>query len=69
MKPGTVFREFTAASGATVKLRAPQWDDLDDFVDLMDELVELEAMIARNEKRPRDVEMENWARIIKETEA
>ena len=68
MKPGTVYREFTARSGANVKLRAPQWEDLDDFMDLMEELVELEAMIARNEKRPWDVEIENWARIIKDTE-
>lgn len=57
MKEGTILRSFDARDGKRVTLRAPRWGDLDDFLHLINSLVEEKAMIIINEKQTRDFEV------------
>lgn len=50
LRPGKVYQELTLKDGRNVVLRAPRWDDLDDFVAFINELVEEGTEIARTEK-------------------
>jgi RimJ/RimL family protein N-acetyltransferase len=56
LRPGKVYQELTLKDGRNVVLRAPRWDDLDDFVTFINELVEERTEIARTEKETRDEE-------------
>jgi len=58
LKAGTVIRSFAAKDGRTVTLRAPTWSDLDDFLELINSLVEEGADINMNEKITRDAEVD-----------
>lgn len=59
MKEGTILRSFDTKDSKRVTLRAPRWGDLDDFLHLINSLVEEKAMIMINEKQTRDSEI-NW---------
>lgn len=56
LKPGRVYQELTLKDERKVVLRAPRWDDLDDFVAFINELVEDRSEIARTEKQSREEE-------------
>jgi hypothetical protein len=58
MKPGQVYRTFTAKDGQPVTLRTPQWSDLDDLLALINGLVEEGADIIRDQHIPREQEAE-----------
>ena len=50
MKTGKILCRFAARDGRKVILRTPRWEDLDDFMDFINSLVEEGADICRNEK-------------------
>ena len=64
MRPGTLLKRFNARDGTKVKLRAPRWEDLDDLLELINGLVEEEAMIAANQKHTRESENDWLARTL-----
>jgi RimJ/RimL family protein N-acetyltransferase len=59
MKPGQVYRTFTAKDGTPVTLRVPRWEDLDDFLTFINGLVEEGADIIRDQLCTR-VEEAKW---------
>ncbi len=64
MQSGKVVKSFTAKNGCKVVLRTPRWDDLDDFLELINSLVEERADVLRSEKVSRDEEMEWLSRLL-----
>ena len=68
MKPGQVYRTFTAKDGRPVTLRAPRWEDLDDFLSLINGLVEEGAEIIRDQPYTRAEEAEVLGRFLAEVE-
>ena len=56
MKTGEILHNFKAKDGKTVILRTPKWEDLDDFVELINSLVDEGAEILMVEKVTRDEE-------------
>lgn len=56
MKAGTILHRFTAKDGKKVILRTPKWEDLDDFMEFINSLVEEGADIIRDKKVTRDQE-------------
>ena len=58
MKTGKILCRFAARDGREVILRTPRWEDLDDFMDFINSLVEEGADICRNEKVTREEEAE-----------
>jgi hypothetical protein len=49
MKSGKTIRRFTAKDRRKVILRTPKWEDLDDFLGLINSLVDEKADILRTE--------------------
>ncbi len=68
MKEGTIYRNFTARDGRKVTLRAPRWDDLDDFLLFINGLVDEGADILLDTKKTRDEEMEFVSRTLSNME-
>ena len=64
MRPGTLLRQFKAKDDTEVKLRTPRWEDLDDLLEFINDLVEEEAMIAANQKHTRESETDWLARKL-----
>lgn len=62
------YTEFTSKNGRGVVLRTPRWEDLDDFLELINSLVEEGADIIRNQKVTRDEEVEWLARYLTNVE-
>lgn len=56
LRPGEVHREAILKDGRTAIIRAPRWEDLDDLVAFINELVEERAEIVRTEKVSREDE-------------
>ena len=56
MKAGTILHRFTARDGREVILRTPKWEDLDNFLEYINSLVEEGADIVRDKKVSRDQE-------------
>lgn len=68
MKTGTVIKTFNAKDGRKVILRTLKWEDLDDFVEFINSLLEEGADIFTNKKVTREQET-NWlSRQLAETE-
>ena len=61
MKAGKILHRFTARDGREVILRTPKWEDLDDFMEYINALVEEGANIVRNQKVTREQEAD-WLR-------
>ena len=59
MKTGKILHRFTAKDGREVILRTPKWQDIDDFVELMNSIVDEGADYNRDTKVARD-EMADW---------
>jgi RimJ/RimL family protein N-acetyltransferase len=68
MKAGKVIKTFTANDGRTVILRTPRWEDLDDFFELINSLVEEGAEILMNQKVTRDEEADWLGRKLADVE-
>lgn len=64
MKASQVIKTFTANDGRTVILRTPRWEDLDDFVELINSLVEEGADISMTQKVTRDEEADWLGRTL-----
>jgi RimJ/RimL family protein N-acetyltransferase len=64
MKAGMVIKRFTATDGREVILRTPRWEDLDDFYELINSLVEEGADIFMNQKVTRDEEADWLGRTL-----
>ena len=68
MQPDTILKQFTDKKGRQVTLRTPRWSDLDDMTHFINSLIEEEAMIAAQEKKTRDQEVEWMANTLKRLE-
>jgi len=68
MKSGKVIRSFRAKDGRKVVLRTPKWEDLDDFLELINSLVEERADILRSERVPREEEIDFLSRVLNRLE-
>jgi ribosomal protein S18 acetylase RimI-like enzyme len=64
MKSGSIYREFEARDGRKVILRSAKWEDLDDMVDLINGLVEEEAMISMSAAVTRSQEVDWLAGVM-----
>lgn len=68
MKAGTVIRSFNAKDDRKVVLRAPKWEDLDDFLELINSLVEEGADIYMDKKTTREKETDWVAKLLSDVE-
>ena len=68
MKSGKIFRSFTAKDRRKVVLRTPVWEDLDDFLELINSFIEERADILRTEKVSRDEEIDFLSRVLSRLE-
>lgn len=58
LRPGEVYKEVVLRDGRKAVLRAPEWDDLNDFLALINELVDEHADILRSTHSTRGEEVE-----------
>lgn len=58
LRPGETYKEVVLGDGTKAVLRAPEWDDLDDFLGLINELVDERADILRSTHSTRGEEVE-----------
>jgi RimJ/RimL family protein N-acetyltransferase len=58
LRPGQVCKEVVLKDGRKAVLRVPRWDDLDEFLALINELVDEHADILRSTRSTRDEETE-----------
>jgi RimJ/RimL family protein N-acetyltransferase len=58
LRPGQVYKEVALRDGSKAVLRAPDWHDLDDFLDLINELVDERVDILRSTHSSRTEETE-----------
>ena len=58
MKTGKILKRFNSEDGRNVVLRTPKWEDLDDFLELINSLVEEKADILVTQKFTREAEAE-----------
>lgn len=68
MKSGKLVRRFSAGDKREVILRTPRWEDLDDFLKLINSLVEERAEILRSELVSREEEIEFLSRVLSRLE-
>jgi RimJ/RimL family protein N-acetyltransferase len=68
MKSGKVIKNFEAKDGRKVILRTPRWDDLDDFLGVINSLVEEGADILRTERVSREEEIDFLSRVLSRLE-
>jgi hypothetical protein len=64
MKTGKVLKSFVARDGRGVVLRTPKWEDLDDFLELINSLVDEKAEITRTEKVSREEEIDFLSKVL-----
>ncbi|MCL6578505.1 MAG: GNAT family N-acetyltransferase [Candidatus Bathyarchaeota archaeon] len=68
MHSGEELKRFKAKDDRQVILRTPKWEDLDDFLELINSLVEEGADILRSEKVSREEEIDFLARVLSRLE-
>jgi RimJ/RimL family protein N-acetyltransferase len=68
MKTGKTIRSFIAKDSREVVLRTPKWEDLDDFLALINSLVDEKAEIARTEKVSREEEIDWLSKVLSRLE-
>lgn len=64
MKVGKIIRKFNTKDGRNVILRTPKWEDLDDFLELINSLVDEKAEIYVTEKVSREEEAKWLLEVI-----
>ena len=68
MKSGKIVRSFFAKDGRKVVLRTPKWEDLDDFLEIINSLVDEGADILRAERVSREEEVDFLSRVLSRLE-
>jgi L-amino acid N-acyltransferase YncA len=68
MKSGKIVRSFFAKDGRKVVLRTPKWEDLDDFLEIINSLVEERADILRTERVSKEEEIDFLSRVLSRLE-
>jgi RimJ/RimL family protein N-acetyltransferase len=68
MKSGKTIRSFSAKDDREVVLRTPKWEDLDDFLELINSLVDERADILRTEKVSREEEIDWLSKVLSRLE-
>jgi len=68
MKSGKIVRSFFAKDGRKVVLRTPKWEDLDDFLELINSLVEERADILKTERVSKEEEIDFLSRVLSRLE-
>lgn len=68
MKAGEILKKFNAKDGKKVILRTPQWEDVDDLLELINSLVEEQAEIYITQKFTREEEAEWLLKVLKRLE-
>jgi len=68
MKAGKVIRTFSAKDGRKVILRTLKWEDLDDFLELINSLFDERANICRNQKVSREEEIDWLSKALSRLE-
>jgi RimJ/RimL family protein N-acetyltransferase len=68
MQTGKVVGTFLAKGKRKIVLRTPRWEDLDDFLELINSLVEERADILRSDKVSREEEIDFMARVLSQLE-
>jgi len=67
MRSGKFIRSFSVKDGRRVVLRTPRWEDLDDFLELINSLV-YEADILRTERVSREEEIDFLSKVLSRLE-
>jgi len=68
MKSGKIVRNFFAKDGRKVVLRTPKWEDLDDFLELINSLVEERADTLRTERVSKEEEVDFLSKVLSRLE-
>jgi RimJ/RimL family protein N-acetyltransferase len=68
MRPGTIIRKFQDQDGREVTLRAPQWSDLDDMLEVINSLIDEETYIINDTTVTREAEVDWLARKLSSLE-
>jgi len=68
MKSGKIVRSFFAKDGRKVVLRTPKWEDLDDFLEIINSLVEEGADILRTERVSKEEEIDFLSKVLSRLE-
>ena len=68
MRSGKIVRSFFAKDGRKVVLRTPKWEDLDDFLELINSLVEERADILRTERVSKEEEIDFLSKVLSRLE-
>jgi len=68
MKTGKTIRSFIAKDSREVVLRTPKWEDLNDFLALINSLVDEKAEIGRTEKVSREEEIDWLSKVLSRLE-
>jgi L-amino acid N-acyltransferase YncA len=68
MKSEKIVQSFFAKDGRKVVLRTPKWEDLDDFLEIINSLVEERADILRTERVSKEEEIDFLSRVLSRLE-
>lgn len=68
MKSGKIVRSFFAKDGRKVVLRMPRWEDLDDFLEIINSLVDEGADILRTERVSKEEEIDFLSKVLSRLE-
>jgi RimJ/RimL family protein N-acetyltransferase len=68
MKSGKLVRSYSLRDRREAILRTPKWEDLDDFLDLINSLVEERAEISRTELVSREEEIDFLSKVLSRLE-
>ena len=68
MKSGKIVRSFFAKNGRKVVLRTPKWEDLDDFLEIINSLVDEGADILRTERVSKEEEIDFLSKVLSRLE-
>jgi L-amino acid N-acyltransferase YncA len=68
MKSGKIVRSFLAKDGHRVVLRTPKWEDLDDFLEIINSLVDEGADILRTERVSKEEEIDFLSKVLSRLE-
>jgi L-amino acid N-acyltransferase YncA len=68
MKSGKIVQSFFAKAGRKVVLRTPKWEDLDDFLEIINSLVDEGADILRTERVSKEEEIDFLSRVLSRLE-
>jgi ribosomal protein S18 acetylase RimI-like enzyme len=64
LNEGVLLKSFKVKDGRTVKLRTPQWRDLDDCLEFINSLIEERTFIVMNIKQTRSSEMDWLSHLL-----